>query len=77
MRRNRMHTRSFELGETVTASDYRGNRKWLSGKIVEQTGPVSYKVELAPEFLCRPNQNAQITACQMQVATSCPKRMCH
>ncbi|XP_048759430.2 uncharacterized protein LOC125669029 [Ostrea edulis] len=42
--------RAFEPGREVIVRDYRRNTKsdWVSGTISEQTGPVSYRVEVAP-----------------------------
>lgn len=42
--------RTFEPGQNVTTRDYRrgSEDKWVSGKIHEQTGPVSYRVEVSP-----------------------------
>ena len=38
--------RSFDIGENVLARNLRDGPKWLSGTIVEKTGPVSYKVQV-------------------------------
>ena len=38
--------RTFEIGETVLVQNFRGETKWLTAKVVEQTGPVSYKVQI-------------------------------
>ena len=38
--------RSFSVGDSVYARNYSGDGKWMPGTIVEQTGPVSVKVEL-------------------------------
>ncbi|XP_056008453.1 uncharacterized protein LOC125667469 [Ostrea edulis] len=42
--------RAFEPGREVIVRDYRKNAKsnWVSGTISEQTGPVTYRVEVAP-----------------------------
>ncbi|XP_061094922.1 uncharacterized protein K02A2.6-like [Conger conger] len=42
-------TRQFEIGQTVLARDYRGDHKWVPGKIKEKNGPLSYTVEVAPD----------------------------
>ena len=34
----------FALGEQVLVQNFRGEPKWLDGTVLEQTGPVSYKV---------------------------------
>ena len=36
----------FEPGQTVLVKNLRGLPKWLPGKIIEKTGPVSYRVEV-------------------------------
>ena len=38
--------RTFEIGETVLVQNFRGEPKWLTARVVEQTGPVSYKVQI-------------------------------
>ncbi|XP_033733598.1 uncharacterized protein K02A2.6-like [Pecten maximus] len=45
--------RSFSVGEPVSIRDYRGSQKWIYGKVAEKTGPVSYKVEIAPGVFWR------------------------
>ncbi|XP_021353194.1 uncharacterized protein K02A2.6-like [Mizuhopecten yessoensis] len=83
MREIRTRLRLFEVGEKVSVRDYRGNRKWLSGKISEQTGPVSYRVEIAPGILWRRHvdqiRNAQIPASPLPEYTmskSCKPAVC-
>lgn len=42
--------REFKLGQSVSVRDYRNNdTKWIPGVINEKTGPVSYRVEIAPD----------------------------
>ena len=36
--------RDLKVGDSVLIHNYVGNRKWLSGVIKSQTGPVSFKV---------------------------------
>ena len=58
------HSRSRKLavGDTVQVRNYSGTRKWRPGMIVEETGPVSAKVELEDgiivrrQLLARPTQ---------------------
>ena len=38
--------RKFVIGETVLAQSLHGDPKWVKGTIIEQTGPVSYKVKV-------------------------------
>ena len=38
---------TFAPGDTVSVRDYRKNDdRWTTGTVVEQTGPVSYRVEV-------------------------------
>ncbi|KAI2646044.1 hypothetical protein H4Q32_028458 [Labeo rohita] len=46
-------TRKLEVGDSVLARDYRGDHKWMSARIKERTGPLSYTVEVAPDILWR------------------------
>ena len=36
------------------ARDYRGNLKWRSGKVVERTGPLMYKIGVASDSQAEP-----------------------
>ena len=36
--------REFEAGQTVLVRNLLGEPKWVNGTVIEQTGPVSYKV---------------------------------
>ena len=38
--------RQFNVGQTVLARNLRGEPKWLLGRILEKTGPVSYRVQV-------------------------------
>ena len=43
--------RDYAVGQTVAVKDYRGNDpKWIPGTISDKTGPVSYRVEVAPDI---------------------------
>jgi hypothetical protein len=46
-------TRQLEVGDTVMARDYRGNLKWRSGKVIERTGPLMYKIEVTSGVIWR------------------------
>ncbi|KAK3712035.1 hypothetical protein QZH41_000191 [Actinostola sp. cb2023] len=46
-------TRRLEVGDPVMARDYQGNLKWRSGLVIEQTGPLLYKVQVAPDMIWR------------------------
>ena len=39
-------TREFEIGQAVLVRNLLGEPKWLQGTVLEQTGPVSYKVQV-------------------------------
>lgn len=41
--------RQFDIGQDVAVRDYRQNqKKWIHGVVNEKTGPVSYRVSVAP-----------------------------
>ncbi|XP_053383800.1 uncharacterized protein K02A2.6-like [Mercenaria mercenaria] len=41
--------RNFDIGDNVTVRDYKKDQdKWIPGTISSRTGPVSYRVEIAP-----------------------------
>ena len=42
--------RSFEIGETVWVANLRGEPKWLCGVIIEQSGPISYRVSVSDDI---------------------------
>lgn len=46
-------TRRLGVGDTVMARDYRGNVKWCPAQVVEQTGPLMYRVQVAPDMIWR------------------------
>lgn len=45
--------RQLEIGDSVLARDYRGDHKWVPVKVKERTGPLPYKVEIAPDTIWR------------------------
>ena len=45
--------RTFSVGQQVMLKDFRTNGTWLPGSIVQQTGPVSYKVEIGDGRILR------------------------
>lgn len=46
--------RSFEPGQTVAIRDYRWSKPmWTSGTVSSKSGPVSYRVEVAPGVIWR------------------------
>ena len=38
--------RQFEVGDEVFAQIFKGEPKWLTGTVVEKSGPVSYRVQV-------------------------------
>lgn len=47
-------TRRFEIGDRILTRDYSTrSSKWVEGNIIEQTGPVSYKIRLKDDNICR------------------------
>ena len=38
--------RQFRVGDAVWARNYSGSSRWRSGRVVSQTGPVSYEVDV-------------------------------
>ena len=48
LRASHSPTRQLDVGETVVARDYRGVNKWVLGVITARSGPLSYKVRVAP-----------------------------
>ena len=49
----RSQPQQLVVGDTVLARDYRGDLKWRSGLVVQQTGPLMYKVQVAPDMIWR------------------------
>jgi len=47
------NTRVLQSGQSVMIKDYRGQKIWLSGIVVERTGLVSYRVKVAPGIAWR------------------------
>ena len=46
--------RNYDIGQSVSIKDYRNNEtKWIPGVIREKTGPVSYRVDAAPDVTWR------------------------
>ncbi len=45
--------RTFSVGQQVMLKDFRANGTWLPGSIVQQTGPVSYKVDIGDGRILR------------------------
>ena len=42
--------REFDSGESVLARNLREGPKWLSGTIIERTGPASYRVQVRDQL---------------------------
>ena len=45
--------RQFSIGQKVFAHNYRGTSTWIPAQVVEKIGPVSYKVQIAPNLILR------------------------
>ena len=45
--------RQFSIGQKVFARNYRGTSTWIPAQVVEIIGPVSYKVQIAPNLILR------------------------
>ena len=45
--------REFQIGQTVSVRDYRGQQKWIPGVIHARTGPLSYEVCVGPNMIWR------------------------
>ena len=59
--------RDYEVGQTVAVKDYRENEtKWIPGMISDKTGPVSYRVEVAPDVNWRSHTD-QIQGSQLHM----------
>ena len=67
------HARSrvFKCGDLVFVENHRrGGDKWLAGKIVEVTGPVSFRVQLADGSVSRCHQDQLRTRVNQSAAAS-------
>ncbi|RXN35131.1 putative protein K02A2.6-like protein [Labeo rohita] len=67
-RAGRLKPRQFRVGDAVLARDYRGRKRWTSGVVTAQSGPVSYTVDVgtseewrrhADQLLSIPKQTAE------------------
>ena len=45
--------RQFSIGQKVFARNYRGTTAWVPAQVIEVIGPVSYKVQVAPNVILR------------------------
>lgn len=45
--------RTFRSGDQVWARDNRNQRKWLGGRILQKTGPLSNRVQVGSKVWCR------------------------
>ena len=45
--------REFKEGDTVAVRDYRRQYRWIPGVITPKTGPISYKMSIAPGVVWR------------------------
>lgn len=46
--------RQLYVGQAVSARNYRRKEKWIPGTVHARTGPVSYRVEVAPNIIWIP-----------------------
>ena len=44
-----VRTREFEPDDHVWVRNYTGKPKWIAGKVITKTGPVSYKVKVGEQ----------------------------
>ena len=51
--KERSPTRQLSIGLTVLARNYTGKDKWLPGTVQAKTGPLSYKIKVAPNRIWR------------------------
>ena len=63
--------RQFEVGQSVLAKNLRGEPHWLPGKVIERTGPVSYRVEVRDKIWRR--HTDQLLATGVQVSDTPPE----
>ncbi|XP_016087180.1 ATP-dependent zinc metalloprotease YME1L1-like [Sinocyclocheilus grahami] len=63
-------TRSFAVGETVLARSYSGDCKWDIAAVKEQTGPLTYLVELSGGVLIGVRQG-EITMSLLSLGSNC------
>ena len=45
--------RIFEVGQSVLTRNYYGREKWCYGRVLERTGPISYRLEMANGIVWR------------------------
>jgi len=72
-RQHDAHSRNceFDVGETVLARNLRDGPKWLTGTIVERTGPVSYRVQVNDQIWRR--HTDQLLSSQVSVPEVVPE----
>lgn len=47
------NVRQLFIGQTVSVRNYRGKEKWIQGIVRARTGPLSYRIEVAPNVIWR------------------------
>ena len=60
-------TRQLEVEDKVMTRDYRGDLKWRAGRVVEKTGPLMYKVQVAPDLIWRRHLDQLISTGVQQI----------
>ena len=51
------HSRTFEVGDLVHVLNFRPGEKWIPGKIIESTGPISFRIQLQNGHVLRRHQD--------------------
>ena len=62
----------FEQGQTVLVKNLRGLPKWLPGKVIERTGPLSYRVQVQGQIWRRHTDQLLATGESEKVTDSVP-----
>ena len=65
--------RQLEVGDTVQVCNYSGSRKWQPGVIIEDTGPVSAKVELENGSIVRRHHDQLLARPARPMENSVPR----
>ena len=51
------HSRTYEVGDLVHVLNFRPGEKWIPGKIIESTGPISFRIQLQNGHVLRRHQD--------------------
>ena len=66
----RSKSRSFEVGDPVQVRNYSGKQKWITGIVVECTGPISVKVKLDNGTIVRRHYDQLLKSNKTQLSSS-------